>query len=150
MFHSLQSKDRLNGDDELNSDDYNENDDEYDEDDEDDEGTIHPIGPNTNPNTLLHSLTQMENERSEQNANHRKPTPNASDKTNYVKSSSSNFPIERLDGGSDLQALIPGPPRDLVAQLVNRYVTLSWMEPAKNPDEVVSYTVFYKMSSSDR
>lgn len=150
MFHSLQSKDRSSAEDELNSEDYDQNSDEYDDDDED-EGTIHPIGPNINPNTLLHSLTQKENERSEQNANNRKSSTNLSDKIKSTSSSSSsNFPIEHLDGGSDLKALIPGPPRDLVAQVVNRYVTLSWMEPAKNPDEVISYTVFYKMSKSDR
>ncbi|XP_067629924.1 neogenin isoform X2 [Eurosta solidaginis] len=46
---------------------------------------------------------------------------------------------------------LPGPPRDLVAQIVKpRFVTLSWMEPKKNPVEVVSYTVFYKMNNSER
>ncbi|XP_011196436.2 neogenin isoform X7 [Zeugodacus cucurbitae] len=46
---------------------------------------------------------------------------------------------------------LPGPPHDLVAQIVKpRFVTLSWMEPKKNPVEVVSYTVFYKMSNSER
>ncbi|XP_029408057.2 neogenin isoform X6 [Bactrocera dorsalis] len=46
---------------------------------------------------------------------------------------------------------LPGPPHDVVAQIVKpRFVTLSWMEPKKNPVEVVSYTVFYKMSNSER
>lgn len=46
---------------------------------------------------------------------------------------------------------LPGPPRDLIAQIVRpRFVTLSWMEPNKNPDEVVSYDVFYKMTTSER
>ncbi|XP_036331556.1 neogenin isoform X2 [Rhagoletis pomonella] len=46
---------------------------------------------------------------------------------------------------------LPSPPRDLVAQIVKpRFVTLSWMEPMKNPVEVVSYTVFYKMNNSER
>ncbi|XP_012155475.1 neogenin isoform X4 [Ceratitis capitata] len=46
---------------------------------------------------------------------------------------------------------LPGPPHDLVAQIVKpRFVTLSWMEPKKNPVEVVSYTVYYKMSNSER
>ncbi|XP_046809643.1 neogenin isoform X1 [Lucilia cuprina] len=53
--------------------------------------------------------------------------------------------------GSGLINRLPGPPRDLVAQIVKpRFVTLSWMEPIKNPVEVVSYTVYYKMNNSER
>lgn len=141
IFNSLQSKDNLGSDEELNSEDYDQGDD-YDDDDEDDEGTIHQILPNVNPNTLLHSLTQKENEKNEQ--------INRKDKTNAIKYSTTDLPIENVDGDTNLKALIPGPPRDLVAQLVNRYVQLSWLEPAKNPDEVISYTVFYKMTSSER
>lgn len=141
IFNSLQSKDNLGSDEELNSEDYDQGDD-YDDDDEDDEGTIHQILPNVNPNTLLHSLTQKENEKNEQ--------INRKDKTNAIKYSTTDLPIEHVDGDTNLKALIPGPPRDLVAQLVNRYVQLSWLEPAKNPDEVISYTVFYKMTSSER
>lgn len=55
------------------------------------------------------------------------------------------------DGGLDPKALVPGPPRDLVAQKINpQLVQLSWMEPIKNPDEVTSYSIFYKMSTSER
>lgn len=53
--------------------------------------------------------------------------------------------------GSGLISRLPGPPRDLVAQIVKpRFVTLSWIEPIKNPAEVVSYTVYYKMNNSER
>lgn len=53
--------------------------------------------------------------------------------------------------GSGLLSRLPGPPRDVVAQIVKpRFVTLSWLEPVKNPEEVVSYTVFYKMNNSER
>ncbi|XP_058986961.1 neogenin isoform X4 [Musca domestica] len=52
---------------------------------------------------------------------------------------------------SGLKNRLPGPPRDLVAQIVKpRFVTLSWIEPIKNPVEVVSYTVYYKMNNSER
>ncbi|KAJ6643801.1 Neogenin [Pseudolycoriella hygida] len=55
------------------------------------------------------------------------------------------------DGTKGMKATLPGPPRDLVAQIVNpRFVALSWMEPLKNPDEVTSYTVYYKMTTSER
>lgn len=149
IFNSLQSKDKLSSDEELNSgdqsdDDYDDNDD--DDDDEEDEGTIHPFGPNVNPNTLLHSLTQKENQKNEQT---NRKTSNTAEKTNAINHST-DLLIEHLDGDSNLKTLIPGPPRDLVAQLVNRYVTLSWLEPSKNPDEVISYTVFYKMTTSER
>ncbi|XP_037952309.1 neogenin-like isoform X2 [Teleopsis dalmanni] len=53
--------------------------------------------------------------------------------------------------GNGLLNRLPGPPKDLVAQIVKpRFVTLSWLEPVKNPVEVVSYTVFYKMNNSER
>lgn len=145
IFNSLQSKDKSTAE-ELSGEDYDQN--QYDDDDDDDEdnGTIHTIGPNVDPNTLLHTLTQKENEKYD---NHNKQnTLNSSDKIdddNFLNISDKNS-----DGDINMKALIPGPPRDLVAQLVNRYVTLSWMEPSKNPDEVISYTVFYKVASSDR
>lgn len=61
-----------------------------------------------------------------------------------------DFPTN-LDGNAATKALLPGPPRDLVAQIVNpRFVTLSWLEPTINPDEVVNYSVYYKMNTSDR
>lgn len=138
IFNSLQSKDN-----DSSFNEYGQDGDDYDD---EDEGTIHQIDPNVNPNTLLHTLTQKENEKSEQN--NRKPVISTA-KPNTINHSD-DLSIERLDGDTNLKALIPGPPRDLVAQLVNRYVTLSWMEPAKNPDEVISYTVFYKMTSSER
>lgn len=152
IFNSLQSKDKLSSDEELNGEDHNDDDyddggDDDDDDDEEDEGTIHPFGPNVNPNTLLHSLTQKENQKNEQTT---RKASNASEKTNANKHSTDLSIIENLDRDSNLKTLIPGPPRDLVAQLVNRYVTLSWLEPSKNPDEVISYTVFYKMTSSER
>ncbi|XP_055609212.1 neogenin isoform X3 [Uranotaenia lowii] len=59
--------------------------------------------------------------------------------------------IVEPDGSGKFAAPLPGPPRDLQAQIVKpRFITLSWLEPAKNPDEVISYSVFYKMHTSDR
>lgn len=58
-----------------------------------------------------------------------------------------------LDKQDDLLSLssLPGPPKDAQALIVKpRFVTLSWMEPLKNPDEVISYTVYYKMKQSER
>lgn len=52
---------------------------------------------------------------------------------------------------TDPRALMPGAPRDLVAQIINpRLVALSWLEPLKNPDEVTSYSVYYKINTSER
>lgn len=96
----------------------------------------------------MHSLTHKEHAKIEQN--NRKSASNADKSIKNSSLSSTNIPIDQLDRDSELKTLIPGPPRDLVAQIVNRYVQLSWMEPAKNPDEVISYTVFYRMSSSER
>ncbi|XP_001987649.2 neogenin isoform X2 [Drosophila grimshawi] len=52
---------------------------------------------------------------------------------------------------SGLLARLPGAPRSLVAQIVKpRFVTLSWQEPQQNANEVVSYTVYYRMNNSER
>lgn len=146
IFNSLQSKDKSNTYEELNSGDYDQSeydgDDDENDDDDEDEGTIHPFGPDINPNTLLHTLTQKEHE---QNIHKIHPSQ-TSEKTDHFL----NISMKHSEGDTNMKALIPGPPRDLVAQLVNQYVTLSWLEPSKNPDEVISYTVFYKMTSSER
>lgn len=139
LFHSLQSVDpnkllsSNGGSGELNSEDY---DNDYDDDD-DDEGTIHPYGPNVNANKLLHTLTQQR----QQNSNHKHTTGQS-----YLP----DFP-PNLDSDNGGKVPIPGPPRDLEARIVNpRFVALSWMEPKINPDEVISYSVYYKMSTSER
>lgn len=74
----------------------------------------------------------------------------------------SNFASTDLSAGEDiasdvkplssgLLARLPGPPRSLVAQIVkSRFVTLSWQEPLQNANEVVSYTVYYRVSNSER
>lgn len=143
LFNSLKPEENADGvtigdADDPSGEDYD------DEDDEDDEETVHSI-ENVDPETLLLTLTHKE-----KNENKRKSaSAERIEKWGGVKLST-NIPIEHSDGDSAMKALIPGPPRDLVAQLLNRYVTLSWMEPSKNPDEVISYTVFYRMSSSER
>ncbi|XP_058836967.1 neogenin isoform X2 [Topomyia yanbarensis] len=59
--------------------------------------------------------------------------------------------IVEPDGSGKFAAPLPGPPRDLQAQIVKpRFITLSWLEPVKNPDEVITYSVYYKMHTSDR
>ncbi|XP_023179613.2 neogenin isoform X2 [Drosophila hydei] len=52
---------------------------------------------------------------------------------------------------SGLVARLPSPPRNLIAQIVKpRFVTLSWQEPLQNANEVVSYTVYYRVNNSER
>ncbi|XP_035794754.1 neogenin-like isoform X2 [Anopheles albimanus] len=59
--------------------------------------------------------------------------------------------IEPDGTGGRYAAPLPGPPRGLQAQIVqSRFITLSWLEPAKNPDEVISYSIYYRMHTSDR
>lgn len=141
LFHSLQSVDPnklLSSNDggigsELNSEDY---DNDYDNDD-DDEGTIYPYGPNVNPNKLLHTLTQQR----QQNSNNKHSTGQS-----YLP----DFP-PNTDSDNGAKVPIPGPPRDLEARIVSpRFVALSWMEPKINPDEVISYSIYYKMNTSER
>lgn len=122
-----------------NNDDY---DDDYDDDesDIDSEGSIHAFGPGVDPKKLLNSLTKNHHDKQDEISHFsQSPFPTVTRK----------YPD--LDGTKSVKATLPGPPRDLVAQIVNpRFVALSWMEPLKNPDEVTSYTVYYKMTTSER
>lgn len=133
LFNSLKPEENVDGDANSNEQSLEDYDDEYDE--------IHSI-ENVDPKTLLHTLMHKEKSEKRRLVN--------TDRTGKDGKLSGNIPVEHLDGDSAIKALTPSAPRDLVAQLLNRYVTLSWMEPAKNPDEVISYTVFYRMSSSER
>lgn len=130
---------RLN--DNQHSDD--DDDDEYDDDEEDDEGTILPIQPGTDPKTLLHAL---QNAKNAQNSN--------SDDISHFSNSHKNPPVTRkpqqVEDSKPISALLPGSPRAVQAQIIKpRFVTLNWLEPKENPDEVVSYTVYYKMDAAD-
>lgn len=157
VFESLRSQDKdkhlpLN----INDDDYddyddddengsdllgnnkNDDDNDDDDDDDDDEGSIHKMEPGVDPTKFLNSLT---NHRDDEISHFsQSPFPTVTRK----------YPPD-VDNGISAKALLPGPPRDLVAQIVNpRFVALSWMEPLINPDEVISYIVYYKMSTSER
>lgn len=123
-------------------DDYSD----YD-DDEDDEGSIHQIDSGTDPNALLHALTKSKNhEHISHFANShsnpiitRKPLP-TSQKNPDVDEDDNNRPPMPL----------PGPPKAVQAVIVQpRFITLNWLEPEDNPDEVVSYTVYYSLLGTD-
>lgn len=123
--------------------DENDDPDEYedDEEEEDDESvdSIHPYGPDVDPKKLLHSLTSSHN--SQEIISHFSNAP--------ISPITRKYPY--LDDMNESIVPLPGAPRDVQAQIIKpRFVTLSWLEPVKNPDEVVSYSVFYKMNSSDR
>lgn len=113
-------------------------DEEYDD---DDEGTIHPISSGTDPNVLLHALThsQKHHQTFTDEVSHFS-NPHINPVTRKNPSDESKHPLVPL----------PGPPRAVQAVIVKpRFVTLNWLEPVENPDEVVSYTVFYKMNAAD-
>uniref|UniRef100_A0A336LNC3 CSON008464 protein n=1 Tax=Culicoides sonorensis TaxID=179676 RepID=A0A336LNC3_CULSO len=125
-------------------------DDDYDEtyetdDDDDDVGTVHKLGPGIDPKKLLHALTEGGgNLNNNQVMNFNAPFP-----TTIARHHSSN--VNNVDNQGGSLAPLPGAPREVKAQIVKpRFVTLSWEEPHKNPDEVVSYFVYYKLSTSER
>lgn len=141
ILDSLQSKDKDKSRND-NDDDDDEDDEDYSESDDEDEGTIHPFGPDMDPDTLFKTLMTRNNE-------------NTNEKNEILEFSQPPFPTvtrtPHIDGAKAVKTPLPGPPRDLVAQIVKpRFVALSWLEPIKNPDEVVSYSIFYKMSTSER
>lgn len=127
----------------LNDNQQSESDDEnYDDYDDDDEGTIHPIKSGTDPNVLLHALT-----------NSQKHHEAFSDEVSHFSNPHIN-PVTRKNPNVDVSKHpslpLPGPPTAVQAVIVKpRFVTLNWLEPVENPDEVVSYTVFYKTNAND-
>lgn len=123
----------------LNDNQPSESDDDDYEDD--DEGSIHPYSSGTDPNVLLHDLTHSQSHQS------------FSDDVSHFSNSHIN-PVTRknpsLDDSKHPSVALPGSPRAVQAVIVKpRFVTLNWLEPMENPDEVVSYTVFYKMNAND-
>lgn len=123
----------------LNDNQQSESDDEYDDYD-DDEGSIHPISSGTDPNVLLHALTNSQKHQT------------FSDEISHFSNSHIN-PVTRKIPAEDSKHLsvpLPGPPKAVQAAIIKpRFVTLNWLEPVDNPDEVVSYTVYYKMNTND-
>lgn len=126
----------------LNDNHQYESDDEYDDYDEDEEeGSIHPISSGTDPNVLLHALTNSQKHQT------------FSDEVSHFSNSHIN-PVTRknppVEDSKHLSVPLPGAPRVVQAVIVKpRFVTLNWLEPLQNPDEVVSYTVYYKMNTND-
>jgi hypothetical protein len=126
----------------LNDNQQSESDDDaYDDYDEDDEGSIHPISSGTDPNVLLQTLTNSKSHQS------------FSDEVSHFSNSHIN-PVTRknpnVDDSKHSLVPLPGVPRAVQAVIVKpRFVTLHWLEPLENPDEVVSYTVYYKMNTND-
>lgn len=126
----------------LNDNQPSESEDEAYDDYDDDEGSIHPISSGTNPNVLLHELI-----------NSQKHHESFSDEVSHFSNSHIN-PVTRknpkVEDSKLLSVPLPGSPLAVQAVIVKpRFVTLNWLEPLENPDEIVSYTVYYKMNAQD-
>lgn len=153
-------------DDDDGDDDENDDDDEDEYGDgggqfDDDEGTIHPFGPHVDPKLLLSTLTQTSDIGISDADVQLLPDDDGADfNPAFKRKLFSNFARTHANIGKPVfgaaaahgeAALRPGAPRDVVAQIVNpRFVALNWLEPATHPDEVTSYTVYYKMTTSER
>lgn len=133
---------------------HSESDDDYndygDEDDEDDEGSIHPLTSDQDPNVLLHELTNKSKN------NHKNSAPTHHDVSHF--SASQQSPVTRKtnqhhhadDNANHPPVPLPGPPKAVQAVIVKpRFITINWLEPEENPDEVVSYTVYYSALGND-
>ena len=125
-------------------------------DDDDDEGTIHPLGPNVDPKQLLNSLINANNdddddefEDDDEFDEEDEDSDGIAHFSNHQQNTITRKP--QTDGKNRLAAALPGQPTGLQAQIVkSRFITLSWSEPLMNADEVISYSVYYKMHTSDR
>lgn len=84
------------------------------------ESSVHPINVGIDPNVLLTNLTKS------------KVVTNLTEKTHQE--------IWQK----------PGTPRNVHAEIIKpRYITLNWLEPFENSDEIVSYTIYYKATDID-
>lgn len=99
------------------------------------------FGSDLNPHTFLDSL------RSDSPGD---PNDGSLGNTAFsFASSKSNLGDDYLDPSKSLD-LLPGPPRDLKAPLVEaRFVVLSW-KPPLNGDDIVTYSVYYRQEGSER
>lgn len=132
-FPDSSDLERLNDEHQSESDDY----DDYE--DEEDPGSIHPISSGTDPNVLLHALTHQNKHQS------------FSDEISHFSNSHIN-PVTRknVEDSKHLSVPLPSAPQAVQAVIIKpRFVTLNWLEPLQNPDEVASYTVYYKMNTND-
>lgn len=131
------SENEANGDDD---DDEDEDDADYDDNDNDNEdaaGKQELSAWNKNKKSQL--LQQM--------------PPKSNSPLTDLSASSEDKPgatdVKPLSSG--LLARLPSTPRNLLAQIVKpRFVTLSWQEPLQNANEVISYTVYYRVNNSER
>lgn len=135
-------------------DDYDEDEDEEDEDDEEEDEEVDVTDEDEMDDSEI--LTRRFNlgvlQKSLLSAGNNKDVHLNNNPSSPTDSRPPQSPSpQQLDGNSRNALPLPGPPRDLVAQIVRpRFVTLSWMEPSRHPDEAISYDVFYKMTTSDR
>jgi neogenin len=131
---------RLNDNQQSDSINDEEYDDDDDEEEDDEEGSIHSINPNIDPIQLLHALTHSNHETFSHDISHF-----SNSQTQLVTRKP-----QLTEDNKHASVPLPGAPRALQAQIIKpRFVTLNWLEPAKHPDEVVSYTVYYKMNLPD-
>lgn len=132
--------DRVNDDHQLDDTDDPDEEFDYDEEEDDEEPSIHRIGPDIDPKQLLHSLT-----------NTHESGEHAHFSNSPINPLTRKPPSKHLDDNLENELPLPGAPRDLQAQIVkSRFVTLTWLEPLKNPEEIVTYSVYYKMNNNDR
>ncbi|XP_035794752.1 netrin receptor DCC-like isoform X1 [Anopheles albimanus] len=147
QYNEYTDDDYGDSDRQLDSDhDDNEDDDDDDDDDEEEEGRIYALRPNEDPNKLYQSLTGSRSRENSREVGH------FSNPKSPIDAVTRKYGKPGIDGtGGRYAAPLPGPPRGLQAQIVqSRFITLSWLEPAKNPDEVISYSIYYRMHTSDR
>lgn len=127
---------------EANGDDDDE-DDDYDEDEDIDHDTA----------AAKQELSTWNKNKKSQLQLQQMPPASTFPLTDLSASSSEDKPgatdVKPLSAG--LLARLPSAPRNLLAQIVKpRFVTLSWQEPLQNANEVVSYTVYYRVNNSER
>lgn len=161
---NLQSEELLSS----NLDDYDKHDsiDDYDDnDDDDDDKIVHHHHKKKKPHSNWSKKVKSSHNPSNPSVSY------SSDLDPHIRSGSDGSGSMKLDdmmGGirssnadkssnvlmsmdAGLRNRLPGPPRELKAHIVKaRFITLSWLEPLKNPTDIVSYTIYYKMNNSER
>lgn len=130
----------------------NDDDDSGGDNDDDGGGRIIPYGPHVDAKQLLNTLMAQQHGAGGDGGDLLPPDGGSDFNADFKHTLYPNVARTRADGGiGGSSGSKPGAPRDVVAQIVNpRFVVLSWLEPAQHPDEVTSYTVYYKWTTSER
>lgn len=114
-------------------------------------GHLAQVHPNFNRNTNIRSGLNPHSILTSLQTTDTKPDDINLGDTAYSYASAKPSLAEDTADSTKLLDVLPGPPRDLKAPLVEaRFVVLSWKPPIVNGEDIKTYSVYYQQEGSER